>query len=100
MSTTGVLMVIIGIVLLAYEIVAFVIGKRRALLSTWFQKLGFRAPAVVFVMGMLAGHFWMYFPPTVDDEKVICPKCHETLTLTIDPKRNELMAELAKPKAE
>mgnify|MGYP000013392344 FL=1 len=98
MSTTGVLMVIIGIMLLAYEIVAFVIGKRRALISTWFQKLGFRAPAAVFVMGMLAGHFWMYFPPTVDDERVVCPKCREILVLNVDSKTGDVVAELQVPK--
>lgn len=94
MSTTGVLMVTIGIVVLVYEILAFVLQKRRALVSTWFQKLGFRAPAVVFVLGMLAGHFWMYFPPTVDDETVVCPRCRETLVLRVDVSSGDLSADV------
>lgn len=100
MSGTGVLMVVIGIVLLTWETLAFVFKKRRALLSTWFQKLGFRAPAAMLVVGMFLGHFWMYFPPDVDGEQVVCPKCRETLTLCVDPDRHELTAELATPKAE
>ena len=83
-SGTGVLIVITGIVLLSWEILAFVTGSRRALLSTWFQKLGFRSPIAILVIGMLLGHFWMYFPPTLDDEKVDCPHCGHSLTLTID----------------
>lgn len=93
MSGTGVLMVVLGIILLAWEILAFVLKKRRALLSTWFQKLGFRAPAAVLVIGMLLGHFWMYFPPTVDDERVVCPHCGKTLVLSVDEKTGDLKAD-------
>jgi len=91
MSTTGVIITICGITLLAWEVIAFVAGKKQALLSTWFQKLGFRSPAAVFVVGALAGHFWMYFPPTVDDESVQCPQCHAWLVLSTDPKTGKLV---------
>lgn len=92
MSGTGVLMVTVGIVLLTWEILAFLLQKRRALLSTWFQKLGFRAPAAALIIGMLLGHFWMYFPPTVDDERVVCPHCSKTLVLCVDEKTGDLTA--------
>ena len=59
MTTTGVIMTACGIVLLIWEVLAFVLNKKQALISTWFQKLGFRSPAAVFVIGALAGHFWM-----------------------------------------
>lgn len=92
MSGTGVLIVVLGIALLTWEILAFVLRKRRALLSTWFQKLGFRAPAAALLIGMLLGHFWMYFPPTVDDEQVVCPHCQQTLVLCVDEKTGDLTA--------
>ncbi len=92
MTGTGVLMVVTGVFLLAWEILAFVTGSRRALLSTWFQKLGFRSPIAVLVIGMLLGHFWMYFPPTVDDELVVCPHCGKTLVLNVDEKTGDLTA--------
>lgn len=90
MSTTGVIMTGCGIVLLVWEVLAFVFNKKQALISTWFQKLGFRSPAVVFVLGALAGHFWMYFPPTVDNERVQCVQCRSWLALHIDAKTGEL----------
>lgn len=93
MSGTSVLMVTIGIILLAWEILAFALKKRRALLSTWFQKLGFTNPAAVLVIGMLLGHFWMYFPPTIDDERVVCPHCRTTLVLSIDEETGDVRAE-------
>lgn len=83
MTTTGVIMVACGIVLLVWEVLAFVFNKKQALISTWFQKLGFRSPAAVFVIGALAGHFWMYFPPTVDGDRVVCPRCRSQLELTV-----------------
>ncbi len=92
MTTTGVVLTACGIVLLAWEILAFVFGKKRALISTWFQKLGFRAPAAVFVLGALAGHFWLYFPPTLDNESVKCPQCDAWLILNVDASTGELTA--------
>lgn len=94
MTGSSVVMVVAAIILLVWECLAFGFGKRRALLSTWFQKLGFRAPAAVFILGMLAGHFWLYFPPTLDDERVICPKCRETLRFNVDMKTGDLTADL------
>jgi hypothetical protein len=84
MTGTGVVIVFVGIVLLCWEILAFVLGKRRALISTWMQKLGFRSPITVFVAGIFAGHFWAYFPPTLDDEHVVCPHCRQEFKLQID----------------
>jgi hypothetical protein len=98
MSTTGVLMVAIGIVVLCYEIIAFVLRKRRALLSVWIQKLGFRAPGAILIIGMILGHCLMYFPPTIDDERVICPKCRETLTLNVNAETGDLTADLIETK--
>lgn len=84
MTTTGVILIACGIVLLVWEILAFVLNKKQALISTWMQKFGFRSPAAVFVLGMLVGHFWCYFPPTLDDEQVVCPHCRYQLRLKID----------------
>ena len=98
MTGSSVVMVVVAIILLVWECIAFGFGKRRALLSVWFQKLGFRAPAAVFIAGMLAGHFWLYFPPTVDDERVICPRCRETLTLNVNAETGDLTADLIEPK--
>lgn len=92
MSTTGVIMTACGVILLIWEVLAFVFNKRQALISTWFQKLGFRSPAAVFVLGALAGHFWMYFPPTVDGEAVQCPKCDATLQLNVDTTTGDITA--------
>jgi hypothetical protein len=97
MSGTGVVVVTAGIILLTWEILAFVFKRKRALISTWFQKFGFRYPAAVLVIGMLLGHFWMYFPPTVDDEPVICPHCHQPLTLNVDDTTGEITATLQRP---
>jgi len=84
MTTTGVIIIACGIVLLAWEIVAFVLQKRRALLSTWLQKAGFRSPAIVFILGMIAGHVWCYFPPTLDGEKFHCPNCRHECELIVN----------------
>lgn len=92
MSNSGLIITVCCIILLVWELLAFIFGKRRALLSTWFQKLGFRAPAAVFALGALAGHFWMYFPPTIDDEVVQCPQCKARLTLNIDTQTGDLTA--------
>ena len=95
MSTTGVIMTACGIVILVWEVLAFVFNKKQALVSTWFQKLGFSSPATVFVLGALAGHFWMYFPPTVDNEPVQCPNCSQQLILHVDPQTGGLTASRA-----
>lgn len=92
MTTTGVILIAVGIVVLCWEVVAFVKQERRALVSTWMQKFGFRAPASIFVLGMLAGHFWCYFPPTIDDERVECPICNKQLRLTVDERSLDITA--------
>jgi hypothetical protein len=84
MTWTGVLIIFVGIVLLVWEVIVFVKRKRRALISTWMQKFGFYSPLGMFVLGMLAGHFWAYFPPTLDDEQVVCPRCRYQIRLKID----------------
>ena len=84
MTTTGVIIISCSIVLLMWEVVAFVRGKRRALISTWMQKIGFRSPIFIFVAGIFAGHFWAYFPPTLDDEHVVCPHCLKDFKLRLD----------------
>ena len=84
-----------GIVILVWEVLAFVFNKKQALVSTWFQKLGFRSPATVFVLGALAGHFWMYFPPTIDDEAMKCPQCNSNLTLHVDQQTGTITATVA-----
>jgi hypothetical protein len=94
MTGTGVIIIAVGLVVLVWEVVAFVTGNRRALISTWMQKLGFKSPASVFVLGMLAGHFWTYFPPTIDDEQVECPACKKWLKLTIDSQSLDVTAEV------
>ena len=93
MTSSGLLVTACVIGLLVWEIVAFVVGRKRALLSTWFQKLGFRAPAATLCIGMLMGHFWMYFPPTVDNEPVVCPCCSHKLILNVDNETGDLTAE-------
>jgi hypothetical protein len=92
MTNTGLIIIAVGIVVLAWEIVAFVTKSRRALVSTWMQKFGFRAPASIFVLGMLAGHFWAYFPPSIDDEHVECPSCKKLLNLTVDSQSLDVTA--------
>lgn len=83
MTTAGTVVTTCCVILLVWEIIAVISGSRRALLSTVFQKVGFRAPGIVFCVGALVGHFWMYFPPTIDGESVTCPQCHQQLELTI-----------------
>jgi hypothetical protein len=92
MTHTGVVIIAVGIVVLVWEVVAFVTRSRRALVSTWMQKFGFRAPASIFVLGMLAGHFWAYFPPSIDDENVECPSCKKLLNLTVDSQSLDVTA--------
>ena len=100
MTTAGLVVTACVIALVVWEIVAFVAGRKRALLSTWFQKFGFRSPAAILGLGMLMGHFWMYFPPTVDDEPVQCPCCKSQLILNVDAETGDLTADLKKTSEE
>lgn len=84
MSNFGILVTIIAIALLVWECLAFIFKKRSALISTWMQKIGFKSPAVALFVGMILGHVWMYFPPTIDNEKIICPNCKAELNLKTD----------------
>jgi uncharacterized membrane protein SpoIIM required for sporulation len=68
MTWTGVIIIAAATTLLAWEIIAFVQRKRRARISTWVQKFGFKSPIGVFVIGIYIGHFWTYYPPTIDDD--------------------------------
>lgn len=95
MTTAGLVVTACVIALVVWEIIAFVVGKKRALLSTWFQKFGFRSPAAMLGLGMLMGHFWMYFRPTVDGESVLCPCCQSKLILGLDNETGELTAEVS-----
>lgn len=92
MTTAGLVVTACVIALVVWEIIAFVVGRKQALLSTWFQKFGFRSPAALVGIGMLMGHFWMYFPPTVDNEPVTCPCCKSQLVLNVDNSTGELTA--------
>ena len=94
MTTAGLVVTSCVIGLVVWELIAFVAGRKRALLSTWFQKFGFRSPAALVGIGMLMGHFWMYFPPTMDDEPVMCPCCKSHLVLNLDAKTGDLTAEI------
>lgn len=94
MDNTGILIITCAITLCIWEAVAFVKGKKRALISTWWQKFGFRAPSSIFMLGMLAGHFWMYYPPTLDDTRCECPKCEAKLVLSTD-ENDEIKIEVA-----
>jgi hypothetical protein len=92
MDGSSVVVVVVSIILLVWETLAFVMKKPRALLSTWMQKFGFRNPAAALIVGMFLGHFWMYFPPTIDDERVVCPHCRTTLVLSIDEETGDVRA--------
>ena len=96
MTNTGVMIICVGLVILVWEVIAFVRNSRRALVSTWMQKFGFRAPASIFVLGILAGHFWAYFPPSIDDERVECPSCKKLLNLTVDFQSLDVTATVVK----
>lgn len=93
MSNFGLLVTIGGITCLTWEILAYVFKQKRGLISTWMQKIGFRNPAVALSVGMILGHVWMYFPPTVDDEPVQCPCCKSHLVLNVDNETGELTAD-------
>ena len=93
MTTTGLIIVALTITLLVWELIAFVFKKRRALLSTWFQKFGFKQPFAMLCLGAIFGHFWMYFPPTLDDESIECPKCKTQLVISLDEKTGDYFAE-------
>lgn len=92
MTTAGLVVTSCVIGLVVWELITFVVGRKRALLSSWFQKFGFRSPAAMLGIGMLMGHFWMYFPPTVDDEQVACPCCNANLVLNVDNETGDLTA--------
>lgn len=93
MSNFGLLFTICAIICLTWEILAFVFKQNRGLISTWMQKIGFRNPAVALCLGMILGHVWMYFPPTVDQEVVTCPCCTVKLMLKMDNETGKLTAE-------
>jgi hypothetical protein len=86
MTTTGLIVTACVIALVVWELIAFVCNKRRALVSTWFQKFGFNNPAAMFSLGALAGHFWMYYRPTMDGEVLECPHCNAKLVVTLNEK--------------
>ena len=81
------------IALIVWELIAFVFNKRRALVSTWFQRFGFSNPAAMFGLGALAGHFWLYYRPTMDGQTIECPHCNSTLTVTLNEKTGDYFAE-------
>lgn len=94
MSNFGILVTLICVILLFWETLAFIFKKRRALISTWMQKIGFKSPAVALFVGMIFGHIWMYFPPTLDCENFICPNCQKVIELKTEEKTGDLTAHL------
>lgn len=93
MTTTGLIVTACVIALVVWELIAFVANKRRALLSTWFQKFGFKQPFAMLCLGAIFGHFWMYFPPTLDGEPIECPKCKTQFVISLDEKTGDYFAE-------
>jgi hypothetical protein len=85
MTTTGVIIIACSVVLLAWEVVAFVSGRRQALVSSWMQRFGFRSPLGMLSLGVMLGHCFAYFPPVVDGEKLQCPACGLWIELKSHP---------------
>ena len=92
MTTTGILIIVCVIACTLYETIAFVMGKKEALLSTWLQRIGFRHPLVCLFVGIIIGHVWCYYPPDVTGTKIQCPVCCEMIELRVDEHSGELRA--------
>jgi hypothetical protein len=77
-----------------YELVAvFFYKNKQSFISTIMQKAGFKSPFIAFGFGTLVGHFWMYYPPTLEGEIIKCNNCHEEMLIKIDEKTNNYYAE-------
>lgn len=77
-----------------YEIIAvFFYKNKQSFISTIMQKAGFKSPFIAFGFGTLVGHFWMYYPPTLDGEIIKCVNCNKEFVIKADENTGNYLAE-------
>ena len=70
MKTTATVTTVLVIILGLYDLVVVVFARKDLItVSDFMVNVGFNAPAVVFMIGFLCGHFFGYMKPVIEEEK-------------------------------